>query len=298
MGISILGGLFSATLALLPLLVLPNLIVFSYLVPLPFFLLGLGVGLRPLLGAGLLATALVLLFEGPLPTAEFFLFSFLGPVFLVHRALLNHKKSSGEVVWYSPSFLLRDFTIFSGIVMIVALGVYLYWAKDGNLYALSKNFLSAFDPQGQVKNGEALLMKLLPFLPGLFAFSWMVMMLLNAAIAQGILVRIKANLRPTPSFRALQIPKSFLIAMGLSLVLSVVGVGTLELLGKNGALLLAFPFFLSGLGIIHFLLQKTSFAKIGLTIFYCVLIFFLWPALLVVLLGMLKPWIEKSPSTN
>src|SRR5437762_779768 len=107
MAITAGGGLVSATLALLPMTFIPSLALLSCFTSLPFFLLGLRSGMRPLLGAGLFATTIIFLFEGPLLTAEFFLFSFLGPAFLVHRALINWKKPSGETVWYSPSFLLR-----------------------------------------------------------------------------------------------------------------------------------------------------------------------------------------------
>ena len=111
MAITAGGGLLSATLALFPMTFLPSLALLSYFAPLPFFLLGLRNGLRPLIGAGLFATAIVFLFQGPLLTAEFFLFSVLGPTFLVYRALINWKNTSGKTIWYPPSFLLRDFTL-------------------------------------------------------------------------------------------------------------------------------------------------------------------------------------------
>lgn len=290
-GITALGGFLSATLAFLPVWG-PFFALFSFFVPLPFFLLGLGLGLRPLLGAGLFAIAFVFLFTDLVLTTEFFLCSFLGPVFLVQRALLNQKQSSGEIVWYSPSFLLKDFTLLSGIVMTVALGVYLYLVQNGGIDAM----LRILDSQGHIK--KDVFMQLLSFLPGFFTFSWMLMMLFNAAIAQGILTRIKANLRPTPSFKMIQIPKNFLIVLGLSLLLSYIGVGTLELLGKNATLTLSFPFFLSGIGIIHLLFHKTAFATVGLIIFYCALLLLLWPAFFVIFLGILRPWIEKFRMTN
>lgn len=292
------GGLISATLAILPMTFLPSLFLLSYFTPLPFFLLGLGAGLRPLLSAGILATAIVFISQGPIITVEFFLFSVLGPAFLVQRSLTHQKKPSGETVWYPLSFLLRDFTLLSGIIMIIFIGVYLFFLEGRDIHTIVKIILDNFDPHGNVANGKALLTQLFPFLPSFFTFSWMLMMLVNGAIAQGFLGRIKANLRPTPSLYAIQLPYSFLVTLALSLILAIIGVGTLELLGKNAALTLTFPFFLTGLGVIHSLLHKTSFAKVGLTFFYCLLLLFLWPALLVVLLGMVKPWIEKLSPTN
>lgn len=298
MAISAFGGLLSATLALLPLTLSTNLVLFSYFSSLPIFLLGLGIGLRPLIGAGFFATALVLLFQGPILSLEFFFFSFLGPAFIVHRTLLNYKNSLGETIWYPPSFLLRDLTLLSGIIAVFALGFYLYLTQGESVNTLTRVLLNTIDPQGHIKNAEDLFTKIFPFLPGLFTFSWMLMMLFNLIIAQEFLSRIKANLRPTPSFKVIQIPQSFLIVLGISLLLSFIGVGTLELVGKNATLILAFPFFLCGLGIVHFLFQKTPFAKAGLIVFYSVTLLFIWPAVLVVCLGMLRPWIEKPVTTN
>lgn len=297
LAITVLGGLLSATLMLMP-ATFPTFTFFSYFAPLPLFFLGFGSGIRPLLIAGVLATVFIFLFQGFYLTAEYFLLSFLGPAFLVHRALIHWKKKSGQMTWYPASFLLRDTTLLAGIIMVLALGAYLYLTQDKNLYTVTKNIINFLDPQGHIKGAEDLLIKLFPFLPGFFTFSWMLMMLFNASIAQGFLTRIKANLRPSPSLEGVQIPKSFLIVFGISLLLSVIGVGTLELLGKNAALTLSFPFFLSGLGIVHFFLHKTAFAKAGLIVFYCTLILFLWPAGLVILLGMLRPWVEKPRIAN
>lgn len=298
MAISVLGGFLSATLSILHLTPFPGLILFSYFAPLPLFLIGLGIGLRSLYGAGLIAAGLVLLLEGPFLAIQFFIFSFLGPAFLTNRALLNRKNSSGKLIWYPSSFLLRDITFASGIVMLLALGTYLYFTYGESTHTLVKNLLETFDPQGYMKDAEPILVKIFPFLPGFFAFSWTIMMLVNAALAQGFLVRFKQNIRPSPSLEGISVPKSFSIALGISFILSLIGVGYVELLGKNVTFILAFPFFFMGLGVVHAWLRKTSHPTVGLTIFYLALSFFIWLALLIVLLGILKQWIEKRILPN
>ncbi len=290
----LLGSFLSTLLAVSSLLSLPGIALFSYLASCPLFLVGLGLGLRPLCGAGAIATLLVFFLGGPLVAGEFFLFSVFGPAVLVSRALLNRTKSSGEMSWYPSSYLLRDFTCAMGVVMLLALGAYIYLTQGGDPHALVKTLLQSLDPQGQIKEAETLLVKIFPFLPGFFAFSWGIMILINAALAQGLLVRFNQNIRPSPSLKNLAVPRSFLIAFALFFLLSFVGVGYLELLGKNGTFVLAFPFFLIGLGLIHRWLHKTSYALVGLTLFYFLLGLFLWPIVFVILLGILKPWIEKS----
>lgn len=182
--------------------------------------------------------------------------------------------------------------------MTMALGVYLYFIPDGNFAPFAKPFLDVFASHEQGPEAQRLLNIIFPLLPGIFTVSWMIMLLLNTAIAQGLLVHIKANLRPTPSLMVVRLPQSFLIVLGLSLLLSFIGVGTLELLGKNAALTLSFPFFLAGLGIVHALIHRTSFAKWGLIAFYVLLLVFFWTAGLVIFLGAIRPWIEKEASAN
>jgi hypothetical protein len=299
MAMVVMGGTLSAALSLLYLAPIPPGFVFlSYLASLPLFLLGLGVGLRSLYGAGLLATILIFLLEGPFIAGQFLIFSALGPAFLINRALLRRTKPSGEVAWYPSSFLLRDFTLYSGFIMLLALGAYLYVTQTQDVHLLAKNLLKSLDPNQQMTDMAPLLLKILPIVPGIIALSWGMMMLLNGALAQTLLVQTQRNVRPTPTLKELEAPQSFLILLGLSLLLSVIGVGSLEILGKNAAIVLIFPFFLIGLGSIHKWLRQTSYAIIGLTIFYALLFVFIWLALIVIVLGIIKPWIEKSTSSN
>jgi len=298
MAITVMGGLLSATLSVLHVFPIPGLVFFSYFATLPLFLIGLGVGLRPLYGAGLLASAIMLLIEGPYLAGEFFLFAFLGPAFLINRALLNRKKKSGEISWYPSSFLLRDLTLASAFVMLIAIGAYLIFTQGGDASTLIKPLLKNFDPHGQMKDAESLLTKIFPFLPGMYAFSWALMMLVNGSLAQGLLVRFNRNLRTSLTFKDLNVPMSFSILFALSLLLIFIGLGSLELLGKNTALLLSFPFFLVGLSLIHSWFHKTQYPTAGLTVFYFILLLLFWPAILVILLGILKPMIEKSFSSN
>lgn len=293
------GGLASAALSLLYLLPIPGLAFLSYFSPLPFFLLGLSYGLRPLYGAVAIATLLVGISGGFFMGSEFFIFSGLGPAFLVNRALLNRVTPSKKRNWYPASFLLRDLTFAAGLIMLIGLGVYLYFTHGGDKQDVVTILLKNLDPQNQIREIEPLLKAILPLLPGFFALSWAVMMLINGTLAQGLLVRFQRNIRPSPTLKDLEAPKMFLILLGLSFLLSFIGLGPLELLGKNTALIMVFPFFLIGLGLVHVWLHKTSYASLGLTLFYFLLILLIWPALFVIFLGILKPWVEKSlPSSK
>jgi hypothetical protein len=292
-----LGGLLSATLSFFPVLFHPAFILLSYLATLPLFLIGLGLGLYSLYGAALIASILVFIVEGALAGSEFFVLSALGPIFLVNRALLNRKKG-GKIAWYPSTYLLRDLTLASAVVTVMALGVYLYFTHGESTQTFINNFLKVFDPEGKLKDVAPLLDMLFSLLPGFLALSWSVMMIINGTLAQGLLVRFHRNLRTSPTLKDLRAPDKLNLILGLTLLLALFGVGTLALVGKNFSIIFLLPFFLIGLGMVHNWLHKTSFATFGLTIFYFSLLTLFWPIFIVILIGILKPWIEKVTNTH
>lgn len=296
-GIIFLGGLLSATLSFSPALFHPAFILFSYLATLPLFLIGLGLGLYSLYGAALIASILVFIVEGALAGSEFFVLSALGPIFLVNRALLN-RKQGGKITWYPSTYLLRDLTLASAVVTVITLGAYLYFTQGTDTQTFVNNFLKVFDPEGQLKDAKSFLHMLFPFLPGFFALSWAMMMIINGTLAQGLLVRFHHNLRTSPTLSNLRAPDKMTLVLGLSFLLSLFGVGTLGLIGKNFTIIFLFPFFLIGLGMIHGWFHKTSFTTLGLTIFYFCLLILFWPVFIVILIGILKPWIQKNNLTS
>ena len=176
---------------------------------------------------------------------QFLLLALLGPIFLINRALLHRTRASGEITWYPAPALLKDFILAIGLVMLIAFGVYLYITQgDPHLYV--HKLLEILDPQGQIQEAETFFSKILPVIPGLFALSWGITIFSNGIIAQGLLIRFKKNVRPTPSLETLHLSKVFSIAFVLFLILSFVGVGYIEILGENAALVLAFPLFSYG----------------------------------------------------
>ena len=293
----IVGGLLSATLSFSHIVFHPGFVFLSYLATLPLFLIGLGGGLSPLYGAAIIASAFVFLMEGFIPGAEFFILSALGPVFLTYRALLYRKKGE-KAHWYPSSYLLRDLTAASTFVMVIALGMYFYFTHGVTPESFIGTFLKTIDPEGTMKGVEPILQMLFPFLPGFLALSWSFMVLINGALAQGVLVRFQKNLRPSPSLQDLKAPKYLSLFLGLSLFLAIFGVETLGIIGKNFTLVFLFPFFLIGLGLIHEWLHKSSFATFALTLFYFCLLVLLWPVFIVVVMGFLKPLIEKATQSK
>ncbi|HBW25452.1 MAG: hypothetical protein A2X70_01950 [Alphaproteobacteria bacterium GWC2_42_16] len=293
----IVGGLLSATLSFSHVVFHPGLVFVSYLGTLPLFLIGLGVGPYPLYGAAIFASSLVFMVEGLFSGGEFLILSALGPIFLVNRVLL-HKTKANKTYWYPASYLLRDLTLASTLVMALSLGFYFYFTFGETPSSFIAKFLKAFDPEGTMKGAEPVLLTLFPFLPGFLAFSWSLMMLINGALAQGLLVRFHRNLRTSPSLQDLLAPKYLSFFLGLSFFLAFFGVEILGVIGKNFTVIFLFSFFLVGLGQSHVWIHKTSFPIFVLTLFYFCLMVLIWPVFIVCLIGILKPWLDKTFPTK
>lgn len=294
---TLLAGSLSAGLVVFPAFSpLPGLLFLSYFSCLPLFLIGLRIGLPSLYGACLLANILVFLGGVPVEAGQFFIQTLLGPLFLVNRALLHRKNSSGETTWYPSSELLKMFTLSLTVGVFIALGAYAYTLQGKVPTEYIDKFVNLIDPQHQGLEIRALLTKIFPLLPGFFVLSWGTMVLINASLAQGLLVRFNKNLRPSPSLQNLHAPLSFSIAFLSLIALSFVGGGYTELFAKNAACIFALPLFLVGLGMVHRWIYKTTHTTLALTFLYLLLLFF-WPILIVIGLGTLKPWIEKFIET-
>ncbi len=87
-------------------------------------------------------------------------------------------------------------------------------------------------------------------IPGVVAASWMVMALINAVLAQGILARFKLNWRPAPDLAALDLPMWLPIALAAAATLTMLG-DFGRFFGVNAIVALSVPFCLAGLGVLH-----------------------------------------------
>lgn len=127
-------------------------------------------------------------------------------------------------------------------------------------------------------------------IPAAAAALWSLLTLANMALAQRLLVRFGHNLRPTPDYDGMELPRPLLWAFGAVLVLSFVPG---EMAYFMGALVIALfvPYFLLGLAVIHAISRawKARIAVLGL--FYFLLLIFGWLAVPVGILGMMDPWL-------
>lgn len=266
-------------------------LVLSYLAPAPLFLAGLGLG-----GAGGVAAAaggalLILAVGGP-PGATIFVLTIAVPaVLLTRKAMLSRSVAADEEVagagateWYPPG-LLAAWLAGLGVAGLSAIALYLLSEPDGmqgTVAALTAELATAMEmPEPAMFSQVAT-----PLLPGLMVSAWMVMLTLNGALAQTILVRAGRNLRPSPDIAALYLPGWIAPAGALAAAIGLLAPGDLGYFGRNLVAVLAVPFFFQGLAVVHALTRRSASGRPLLAIFYVLLIVLGWLVLLVAVLGL------------
>jgi hypothetical protein len=129
-------------------------------------------------------------------------------------------------------------------------------------------------------------------LPGIVAISWLMMIIANGALAQGLLGPLRRNLRPAPDIRTIELPR------WLHAAAAICGVGIL--FGENAGfvainllLILALAYFIQGMAVIHTIVSSWNQKYLWLTATYIILFVIMWPAaVLVVLVGAIEPWAQ------
>jgi len=123
-------------------------------------------------------------------------------------------------------------------------------------------------------------------MPGVVIASWMVMTLTNGALAQGLLSRFEASWRPSPALAALELPKWFLVLLLLATAAAALG-GMMRFVAINTIIILAVPFCLAGLAVLHTVASRFPRPAVPLVGTYFLAGLFGWPLLLILVLGLL-----------
>jgi hypothetical protein len=289
--LAVLAGLVSSGLFLALSTGLPGMVLFAYFVQLPLLLAGLSLGLA---ASGLAAVAAILvcgLIAGVVAATMFTLVQAIPAVMVVRQALLS-RQEAGRVEWYPPGLVLAQLTAFAVLGITVAFVVLL--GHPGGLAGVLAAFLgSALDGLGAteiaVSAGPELERWMFLF-PGLMAASWLVMVALNAVLAQALAVRLGVNRRPTPNLSALELPGWLWPAIGLAALLALLGDDGLGFLGRALLIVLTIPYVFLGLAVVHAFARRVTHRRLALGLFYGAMMLLGWPILAVLLLGFVEDW--------
>ena len=264
----------------------PGAAILVSLAQLPLFVAGLWLGTGAAAIAGLTAAAIVLAAARDIMAGALFAAVYAVPVvLLVRQALLARTGNDGALEWYPPGALAAWLT---GLAL-GAFGIALCWL--GGPQAAQSMLRQALTPalaeltETSVARTENLAETLAAIVPGILAASWMILVIGNGILAQGLLVRFRANWRPSPQLAALSLPLWITGLLGAAALLTLLG-GSARFFGVNAMIVLSVPFCLAGLAVVHAFAGRLARPAMPLAVFYVLAGLFGWPLLLLALLGL------------
>jgi hypothetical protein len=281
--------------------------VLSYLAPLPLFFAGLTHGFPAAALAGVVGTLISGLNE--LQAAGAYLIIFAAPAaLLVRQALLARPaaEASGNadivdgLEWYPAGRLVVVLVGWALGVFILAL--LLTSGHEGGLPGLLQPkieqvlglFADGMPQDDKPMDMSAAAEGLAKIMPSALGFGWLVMMVINGTLAQGLAKMVKQNRRPSPRYRTLALPRLLAAALAVAAVAAAILPDELGFVGTTAAVILAFPYLLQGLAVVHGVAARTAIPELVLTAFYAVLV--VAGALggilliLVAILGLIEEW--------
>jgi hypothetical protein len=264
--------------------------ILVYLTQLPLFFAGLWFGVAAAAIAGLSGAAVLFAASDLLAAAIFAALNAVPVVVLVRQALLARRDTEGAVVWYPPGRL----TLWVAGLGIGGIGVaLLLLGGPESLQATLRDVIGrALDrlSENTLPDRDRVAATLAALIPGIAGASWMVMAVINGALAQGLLARFGLAWRPSPDLAQLGLPRWLTAALGLAAAATLVG-GTWRFLGINLIIALSVPFCLGGLAVVHAAVRRLPHPGMALIAFYMLAGMFGWPLLAAAALGLVEAWL-------
>ncbi len=263
---------------------------------LPLFLAGLSLGMTGSIAATAVAAG-VLLIAGASIGIPLLLVLYAAPtIILTRQALLSRPDGQGGQEWYPPGLLLLWATGMAAVLMTVGFILLSSGGEtvEAGIRQLLDQVFQRMLPAGQAEQRDILTDAISPLLPGISASMWILLVAVNGALAQGLLVRGQRNMRPSPDLAALELPRGLLFVLGIAMAAGLLLPGNYGYFGRNIAVVLCVPYFFAGLGVLHFMARQHPAGARMLLLCYMMLILFSllfkWPTLAVAAVGVFDQW--------
>ena len=293
-GIAIGGGAAGAILYLATFIGGPAGMILAYLALLPLFATGLGLGTVSGLVAVVTATAMVTAATSVLFGIVFALVYALPAAGLIRQALLRRGDGANDEAWYPPGRILAWLVLYGcGLFALLALA-----GGENEIAAMVSEIeqvMAQVLPTGDNPRVAEMMKAIAGYFPAILIFSWAIMVIANAAIAEALLAKAGRAIRPKPRYAAVELPSWFAGwtagLAALALIAPALEMGALTFVARNAALAMLVPFLLVGLAVIHVWSRRWPARMAILAGCYVVLLLFGWPALLVAGLGFMEHWL-------
>jgi hypothetical protein len=293
LGLALAAGLLSALLFLSLAKGIALGAVLSYVAPIPLLMAGLALGQGALVAAVAVALFAVVAVAGGVSALPFAIAAVVPALVVTNRALLWRNADDGSVHWYPPGLVLAWLTA-AGLALMLCGTALLAGSPDGIEGSVSKVLGDALalvaaempaDQRAKVVGWWA------PLFPAMVIGSWLIMAVVNACGAQGLLARLGHARRPSPAYRQLWLPDWPVFGLVSMAVLAIAVGGDLGYVAANAAAVLLIPFMFLGLAVIHRWVEGRPSAGILLAATYGLLILaFGWAAVAVAGLGLARFW--------
>ncbi len=292
------GGGLSAAASMTFLMGSPAALVFVYLAPLPLLAVALGLGAKAGAVAGVGGFMVAGLIGGATSAGLYGLLNALPAALVVRQALLQRPTGpAGGVQWYPVGSILGWLTVLGAGIFLTAVlasrAVGEAGIEDSVSTYLDRAFMIMAPALGETERATVVA-RFTPLFPGFVVTSWLVMTVVNGALAQGLLVRMGRGLRPRTALAALKLPEWMSSLLVASAAVALLAPGELEYIGRNLVIILAVPFFFLGLAVIHALARRavplTTLLAVFYFVFYGLLLITGWAVMMVAATGLIEQW--------
>ncbi|MBX9806000.1 MAG: hypothetical protein K2Y18_09675 [Alphaproteobacteria bacterium] len=272
--LAVCGGALCASFALFP----PNFNILSFLLiyfaALPLYFVGFCWGFGRLILAVLVALGIFTIGAGLQSGLVFLLTTLLPALLIVYRI------EKGDPAGYVVSWV-------TGLTILTFLGIFIVLsAQSINVLDLLHAWFSFFKEEEAFKHLSG---QIIPLIPGLSSITWIMMCLVNAALAARLAIRTQLSRRPYPLPTDTKLYENWDILLAFSFILMLTGVPFLAFVGKNMALMTYVPIFLVGLTAVYAWLEQFENPKLWITMIAIMSIFLVWLGIIIVIFGVLEP---------
>lgn len=270
-------------------------VIFTLMASLPLFAAALALAVPGATIAGAAGTLLVGLIGG-VETALGYLMMVAGPPGLIGWLVLRKRPDgAGGTAWFPPGLTLVWLAGYG--IAVFAVMLLLTGGVDGGLMTLLRDQLARMltaMAAGQVPMGDlsSMIDLFVMILPGTALAGWTLILIANAALAQGALARFGWALRPGMRMRDIDLPMGMHVALAGAIGAAAMLGGQLQFAALTAAIILSVPFFLVGVSIVHVLAGRMRSGWLFLTLFYVLLLITnAWFLAVVVVFGFIEHWV-------
>lgn len=280
----------------------PFLLVAVALIPVPLFMVGLGVGRSDAIVATMVALgSMALLINVPLMAIVGVLFVI--PTLMLSALALRHRRdAAGVLYWYPTGRLLTALVLYPLFIF----SAFAFFVRETGMQKMLVDFLTPAI-NTLMNSPEALQSMPTPptpelveravtmttaLMPGMMILSWCCTLLVAALWTQFTLMTNKMALRPLPQLTDFDLPAWLVVLYAIMVLLAVAFEGEIAYFARNTLLPLSLPYFFVGTSLVHLWASRRKNKMMVLFLFYFFVIGIVWPVVLVALAGVLEPWLH------